>query len=196
MLKLYAKNLETAVILCLEGRIVSGETYILRNSMDSLRETSAVILDLARVTIVDAHGLGVMLKLRERAQEKAIRFELMNVSEPLSRVLQISRGSILFSKFVRGLSSLRRFRITWNNEWQPPSSVFSPAYSTFTRPLAQTHNEHLLCFLFVMTYYRSQFLAQRTYSSFIRSRSAFSPPRGPDWETWSCCATVVQFFSR
>src|SRR5215210_196243 len=101
MLKIDAKNSGRAVVLGLEGRIVSGETDILHNSMDSLRETSEIILDLARVTMVDAHGLGVMLKLRERAQEKGIRFELMNVSERLSRVLQITRLDTVFEIIPR-----------------------------------------------------------------------------------------------
>jgi anti-anti-sigma factor len=96
MLKVHAKTLGTAAVLCLQGQIVNGETEILRNAVDSLCETSAVILDLARVTTVDAHGLGVMLELRERMQAKGIRFELMNVSKPLSRVLEITRLDSVF----------------------------------------------------------------------------------------------------
>ena len=96
MLKVNAKNLGTAAVLRLQGQIVNGETEILRNAVDSLCETSAVILDLARVTTVDAHGLGVMLELRERMHTKGIRFELMNVSKPLSRVLEITRLDSVF----------------------------------------------------------------------------------------------------
>ncbi len=96
MLKVHAKNLGTAAVLRLQGQIVNGETEILRNAVDSLCETSAVILDLARVTTVDAHGLGVMLELRERMHTKGIRFELMNVSKPLSRVLEITRLDSVF----------------------------------------------------------------------------------------------------
>ncbi len=96
MLKVHAKNVETAAVLCLQGQIVNGETEILRNAVDSLSETSAVILDLARVTTVDAHGLGVMLELRERTQAKGIRFELMNVSKPMSKVLEITRLDSVF----------------------------------------------------------------------------------------------------
>ena len=90
MLKVHAKNLGTVAVLCLQGRIVNGETEILRNAVSSLSETSAVILDLARVTIVDAHGLGVMLELRERTQAKGTRFELMNVTKQISRVLEVA----------------------------------------------------------------------------------------------------------
>jgi len=96
MLKVHAKKLGTAGVLCLQGQIVNGETEILRTVVQSLSETSAVILDLARVTAVDAHGLGVMLELRERTHEKGIRFELMNVSKPMKRVLEITRLDSVF----------------------------------------------------------------------------------------------------
>ena len=96
MLKVHAKNLGTATVLCLQGHIVIGDTETLRNVVQSLFETSAVILDLTRVTTVDAHGLGVMLELREQMLERGIRFELMNVSEPMSRVLEITRLDSVF----------------------------------------------------------------------------------------------------
>ena len=96
MLKVHAKNLGTVTVLCLQGQIVIGDTETLRNSVQSLSETSAVILDLARVATVDAHGLGVMLELRQQTKEKGIRFELMNVSEPMSRVLEITHLDSVF----------------------------------------------------------------------------------------------------
>jgi len=96
MLKVHAKNLGTATVLCLQGQIVIGDTENLRNVVQSLSETSAVIFDLARVNTVDAHGLGVMLELREQTLEKGIRFELMNVSEPMSWVLEITHLDTVF----------------------------------------------------------------------------------------------------
>ena len=96
MLKVHAKKLGTAAILCLQGRIVNGETEILRNAVHSLSEVSAVILDLARVTTVDAGGLGVLLELRAEAESRGIRFELMNVTKWVSRVLEIARLDSVF----------------------------------------------------------------------------------------------------
>jgi anti-anti-sigma factor len=96
MLKVHAKNLGTVAVLCLQGQIVNGETEILRNAVHSLSEVSAVILDLARVTTVDAGGLGVMLELREQVQSKGIRFELMNVTKWVSRVLEVTRLDSVF----------------------------------------------------------------------------------------------------
>jgi anti-anti-sigma factor len=96
MLKVHTRKLGTAAFLCLEGQIVVGETELLHTVVDSLCDTSAVILDLAQVKTVDAHGLGVLLELRSRLQEKGIRFELMNVSKPLHRVLEITRLNSVF----------------------------------------------------------------------------------------------------
>ncbi len=96
MLRVHAKNLGTVAVLCLQGRIVKGETEILRKALHSLSEVSAVILDLARVTTVDAGGLGVMLELREQAESKGIRFELMNVTKLVSRVLEVTHLDSVF----------------------------------------------------------------------------------------------------
>lgn len=117
MLKVQVKILETVSILSLQGQIVTGETQILRNAVQSLSETSAVILDLARVTTVDAHGLGVMLELRESTLAKGICFELMNVGKPLSRVLEMTRLYSVFQitsgvEFFLAASRQRRAPVT------------------------------------------------------------------------------------
>ena len=96
MLKVDAKNLETVTILSLQGEIVTGQAEILCNVVQSLSGTSAVILDLARVSKVDAHGLGVLLEVRGCTQSRGMRFELMNVSEPLQMLLEITRLDSVF----------------------------------------------------------------------------------------------------
>lgn len=96
MLNVHAKNLGTVVVLCLQGQIVTGETEILRDAVQSVSEVSALILDLARVTTIDAGGLGVMLQLREQAESKGIRFQLMNVTKQIGRVLEITRLDSVF----------------------------------------------------------------------------------------------------
>ena len=90
MLEINAKKLEAVAVLSLRGQIVTGETEILLTAVSSLQEPSAVILDLAKVTTVDAHGLGVLLRLREQAVAKGVSFRLMNVNKPLRRVFEIT----------------------------------------------------------------------------------------------------------
>ena len=96
MLRVHTKNLDGVTILSLQGDIVTGETEILRSFVQSLSETNAVILDLARVSKIDAHGLGLMLELRERTQANGTRFELMNVSKPLNTILEMTRLDSVF----------------------------------------------------------------------------------------------------
>jgi anti-anti-sigma factor len=96
MLKVQAKKLGTVAVLCLQGQIVNGETDILRNAVQSLSDVNVVKLDLARVTTVDAGGLGVMLELREQAESKGIRFELMNLTRQIGRVFEITRLDTVF----------------------------------------------------------------------------------------------------
>ena len=113
MLEVHAKNLGNVAVLSLQGQIVNGDTEILRNSLHSLSDVSGVILDLARVTTVDARGLGVMLELREQAESKGMRFELTNVTKLVSRVLEITRLDSVFQitagvEFFPAVSRSRR----------------------------------------------------------------------------------------
>jgi len=96
MLKVHAKNIGTVAILCLQGQIVTGEAEALRNAVHSQSRISALILDLARVSTIDAGGLGVMLELREQTQAKGIDFKLMNVTKLVSWVLEITRLNTVF----------------------------------------------------------------------------------------------------
>lgn len=117
MLKIHARNLETVTILFVRGQIVTGETETLRKFVGSLSQTSAVILDLGRVSKIDAHGLGVMLQLREQLQASGIRFELMNISKPLSTILAMTHLDSVFQitsrvEFFPAVSAKRRVSMT------------------------------------------------------------------------------------
>ena len=96
MLKVHARNLGNVAILCLQGRIVNGETAPLRNAVHSQSEVSAVVLDLGRVSAVDAGGLGVMLELRAQTESKGIGFKLMNVTKLISTLLEVTRLDSVF----------------------------------------------------------------------------------------------------
>jgi anti-sigma B factor antagonist len=97
MLKVHTKNMGTVAILCLQGRVVSGETAALRKAVHSQSGVSALVLDLARVSTIDAGGLGVMLELREQTQSKGIEFRLINVTKLVRRVLEITRLNSVFT---------------------------------------------------------------------------------------------------
>jgi anti-anti-sigma factor len=96
MLKVHSKKLDTVAVLSLQGQIVNGETEILLQAVQALSGVGAVKLDLARVTTVDAGGLGVMLVLREQAESNGIRFELMNLTKQISKVFEITHLDSVF----------------------------------------------------------------------------------------------------
>jgi anti-sigma B factor antagonist len=92
MLNATAQKLGDSTVLRCEGRIVLGDAYaILRNAVLRQIHSMRLILDLAQVDRIDAGGLGVLLGLREWACSHAIRFQLMNVTNQVERVLELTK---------------------------------------------------------------------------------------------------------
>ncbi len=96
MLKVHTRNLGNVAVVCLQGRIVNGETSSLREAVYAQSQVGSVVLDLAKVTAVDAGGLGMMLELRRYADSKGIGLRLMNVSKFVRQVLEITRLDSVF----------------------------------------------------------------------------------------------------
>src|SRR5262245_42826906 len=96
MLKIHAKKMDAVAVLCLEGQIINGNTEILRSAVQSASDAGEIVLNLADVRIVDAHGLGVLLELREQTLAKGAHFELINVSKSLYRIFEITRLNTVF----------------------------------------------------------------------------------------------------
>ncbi len=96
MLRVYSRNLGNVAVLTLQGRLVSGETRSLRDAVRAQTNVDAIVLDLSRVTAIDARGLGVMLELRRQSALKGIRFRLMNVNRFTRRVLEVTRLDSVF----------------------------------------------------------------------------------------------------
>lgn len=96
MLKIHAKRLDAVEILSLEGQIINGDTDVLQNVVQLAADSREIILDLSNVTIVDAHGLGVLLQLREQTLSRGIHLELRNPSQPLFRIFEITRLNTVF----------------------------------------------------------------------------------------------------
>jgi anti-anti-sigma factor len=96
MLRVQYRNLGRVAFLCMQGQIVNGETETLRQAVQSQRDASTVVLELSRVSLVDARGLGALLELREQVQLKGIEFKLMNVGKLVGRVLEVTRLDSVF----------------------------------------------------------------------------------------------------
>jgi anti-anti-sigma factor len=96
MLKVHAKKSNTVEVFSLEGQIINGETEILRSAVQSVSGASDISLNFANVSVVDAHGLGVLLELREQSLARGVHFELINVSKRLYRIFEITRLHTVF----------------------------------------------------------------------------------------------------
>ena len=114
MLEIYSQKFGDVTVLCLQGEVVIGETAILRNSIQSLSNIRAIVLDLNRVTRIDARGLGLLLELRERVQAQGIEFKLVNVPRLIRQVIELACLNSVFELSSRAevLSMAARGRST------------------------------------------------------------------------------------
>ena len=118
MLKVHTRNLGNVAVVCLQGRNVNGETSSLREAVDAQLNGSAVVLDLARVSTIDASGLGLMLALRRQAEAKGVGLKLMNVSKFVKQVFEITRLDTVFEVIPRveplpARSQARAAQVEW-----------------------------------------------------------------------------------
>ena len=96
MLKVHTAKFGNVALLCVEGRIVRGETDALRNAVLAQVDTNVVVLDLAHVNTIDAGGLGVMLELRAETESRGIDFRLEHVTQLVRRILEITKLDSVF----------------------------------------------------------------------------------------------------
>jgi anti-anti-sigma factor len=96
MLKVRTTKFGNVAVVCVEGRMVSGSTDPLRAAVLAQGDASAIVVDLANVSLIDAGGLGVMLELRENTESKGIEFRLNNVTKLVRRILEITRLDSVF----------------------------------------------------------------------------------------------------
>jgi anti-anti-sigma factor len=96
MLQINTKKSASVAVLCLDGKIVCGETDSLRRAVLAQADASVIVLDLARVNTVDAAGLGVMLELREHSESRGTEMKLRNVTQLVRRILEITKLDAVF----------------------------------------------------------------------------------------------------
>ena len=96
MLKVQTTKFGNVSVVCVEGKIVRGETDALRDAV-AQAEAGLVVLNLARVNTIDAGGLGVMLELREQTESRGIEFRLENVTQLVRRILEITKLDTVFN---------------------------------------------------------------------------------------------------
>ena len=106
MLQVRIRKLGNVAVLCLDGKIVRGETDALRRAVLAQADASVIVLDLARVNTVDAGGLGVMLELRKHTESTGTELRLRNVTQLVKRILEITRLDSVFEVSGNGLPEM------------------------------------------------------------------------------------------
>ena len=96
MLNIETKKLGTVAVLGLQGKIVIGQTEPLCNAIQSLNQVNSIKLDLTHVSMIDAHGLGVLLQLREQTLARGARFQLTNAGATLRDIMGLTRLDTVF----------------------------------------------------------------------------------------------------
>ena len=110
MLGVTIENSGNVAVLRCSGRIVAGEeAWTLYNTVISLKNKHAVVLDLTRVSTVDAGGLGVLVLLQQWARGTGANLQLIP-SKPVEDMLELT-----------GLHSLFDIR---SSDSVPPASDF------------------------------------------------------------------------
>jgi anti-anti-sigma factor len=96
MLRIHTKNFGSMVVICVQGRIVIGETKALRDAVISQSGIETLVIDLARVDLIDAAGFGALLELRAETRFRGIRIKLINVTQNVRQLLEITRLNAVF----------------------------------------------------------------------------------------------------
>jgi len=108
MLKISIKTFENVATLCLRGPVVVGEVRPLRMMIETLPKIATLLLDLTRVTMIDAAGLGVLLELREKTKVNGTELRLLNPTERVNRVFEITRLNTVFEITAISVMSVNR----------------------------------------------------------------------------------------
>ena len=96
MLSVMTENRGNAAIFRCSGRIIAGqEAWALYNNVISQPDKRIVVLDLTRVSRIDAGGLGVLASLERWARVAGVRLRVIP-SEPVREMLALTGlGSVL-----------------------------------------------------------------------------------------------------
>jgi len=101
MLSIRAENVGDAVVLRCVGRIVAGDpTRALRDAVMCQVGKRLVVLDLAEVDTIDAAGLGDFIFLKTLACVAGMDFKLMNVTERVRALLNVTQLDSVFETWL------------------------------------------------------------------------------------------------
>ncbi len=97
--ELVSRRADQSLEVALAGELDMRATFRLEPELDRLLDEPGVRrleCDLAGLSFVDSAGLGLLLALRERAQDRGIAMTVVSVSAPVRRILEVSgSGAVL-----------------------------------------------------------------------------------------------------
>jgi anti-anti-sigma factor len=77
----------------LAGDLDMAATFKLEPELDRLLARAGIhrlVFDLAQVEFIDSTGLGALLAIRQKTKDHGIRLDLVNLSDPVRRMLALS----------------------------------------------------------------------------------------------------------
>src|SRR6202049_4762140 len=87
---------EVTIVRC-SGRIVAGETEVLRQHVSELlRDRSDILLHLGEVVFIDSSGLGMLVRLLTSTRSARGDLKLCQVPEGIHKVLRLTNLTTLF----------------------------------------------------------------------------------------------------
>jgi anti-sigma B factor antagonist len=96
MLNITIDNLGDTAILQCAGRMTIGQGDELQNAVLLQVPLPRLVLDLARVSAVDAAGLGLLVSARTLTRTMNTKLKLMNLTQRVEHVLELTHLKSLF----------------------------------------------------------------------------------------------------
>jgi stage II sporulation protein AA (anti-sigma F factor antagonist) len=97
--QLVSRSDQDSLELVLAGELDMTATFKIEPEVDRLlseQQVRRLVMDVADVHFVDSAGLGALLSIRERTKQLGIEMTLVNVSDPVQRILDLSgTGTVL-----------------------------------------------------------------------------------------------------
>jgi anti-sigma B factor antagonist len=98
----HERNVEGIIILDLRGRLVAGETALLRERLSDLKDQKNqinVILNLKNVDFIDSSGLGTLIAGHSIIAQGGGDLRLLNLSKRSAQLLILTKLTTVFQIF-------------------------------------------------------------------------------------------------
>src|SRR5215217_6667302 len=97
---LVARREEDSLELSLKGDLDMAATFKVEPEVERLvagDDVRRLVLDVGGVGFIDSAGLGALLSIRDRTNQLGIEMSLVNVPEPVRRILDLSGTRVLLT---------------------------------------------------------------------------------------------------